>query len=156
MNRNKLKIFAVSIGIISLISSVYDLSAIISFMKVSQSNIADIFIGNPLYFYILYSPLSAIGVVISAVGIYHAKKWAQLFANFCFVIFASGFVIVGIGKILPGALDFSVHLAGKGMLFMPKLGIKAFVTLLIVVSAMAALNLKSTRTLFSNNDLSTT
>jgi hypothetical protein len=149
MNLKWLKIFALIVGTISLISSAYEIVTIKSFYDVSHSNFIEILKGNILIFYFIFSPLMAIGVFISAIGLYYSKRWSYFLLNFCLVIFLGGFLIAAVGTIFPNFLNFSANLGSdKGMAYLPYIDFKAYLSLFIGIAFLIVLNLKSTRLLF--------
>lgn len=151
MNHKNIKIFAIAVGLVSLMSSLFDSVAIISFLQISQAHLTEILFNNFVYSYVLLSPLSAIGLVISSVGLYQAKRWGYYLSNVSLFIFLGGFLLVAIGIIFPDLLDFSANLnTGNAMVYLPHLGLMAYMTALIAFTILVVLNLKSTRLLFQS------
>lgn len=148
MNKNRLKTIAIIIGLLSLIQVFLHSVAFISIIKAYKPYWGKMLFGNILYSYLLLSPLSVFGLLVSSVGLFLLKRWGFILANISLSILIVGLAIVAIGTINPDLLDFSVKLnESKYISFLPAFNNEAFFDTFIASAVLLAINLKSTRLL---------
>ena len=149
MTKSKLKIVAITIGLLSLVLSFKNSIIFVSILQTHKLYLGQILFGNLWYTFLLISPLFIIGLQISSFGLFYLKKWGYVLANISLGIFIGSLLVVALASIFPNLLDFSIQLDSNSYInFIPEFSIEAFLTAIMAVSILVAINLKTTRALF--------
>jgi len=140
------KVGAIVIGFFSLLYSVYSLLSIVPLLRIGGHLDLLMISGNPIFTCLWISPLSTIGLFISAFGLYKKRKWGYILSNICLILFLSGFVVVIIQHFFPNLVDSTVQLkSGWFVFYHMNINAETIVAPILVTILLILLNLKSVR-----------
>jgi hypothetical protein len=140
------KIGAIVVGIFSLLYSAFSVSAIISLLRIGGHYDLRMISGNLIFTYLWLSPLTTIGLFVSAFGLYKERQWGYILSSMGLILFLIGFVVVLIQHVFPNLVDSTAQLkSGWFVFYHMNLNIETIVAPILVIILLILLNLKSIR-----------